>query len=104
MLMLLLIDGANERDSDKSAFSKMIEQVNEVVNSQILGTQRRKSNWKVNLRKKSTVAEQPMTNNHMQKIINSFELILPICVSDPECRQKWLECIELWCEVVDTAR
>ena len=104
MLKLLLIDGANERDSDKSALSEMIEQVNEVVNSQILGTQRRKSNWTVNLTKEGTVAEQPMTNNHTRKIINNFELILPICVSDPEQRQKWLECIELWREVVETAR
>ena len=82
----------------------MIEQVNEVVNSQILGTQRRKSNWTVNLTKEGTVTEQPMTNNHTRKILNNFELILPICVSDPEQRQKWLECIELWREVVETAR
>ena len=100
ILKLLLIDGANKRDSDKSALSKMIDEVNKVVNTQILGTQRRKSNWTVNLTKEGTVADQPMTNNHTRKIVNKFELLLPICVSNPERRQKWVESIELWREIV----
>ena len=103
-LKLLLIAGANKRDSDKSALTKMIEQVNKVVNTQILDTERRKNSWFVNFTKEGTVADQPMTNNHTRKIINKFEVLLPICVSNPEHRQKCIESIELWREIVETVR
>ena len=104
ILQLLLIDGANKRDSDKEALTKMIDDVNEIVNTQILGTRRRRSNWKVNLTKEGTVADQPMTNNHTRKIVDKFELLLPICVSNSERRQKWVESVELWREIVETVR
>ena len=104
ILQLLLIDGANERDSDKVALTKMIDDVNEIVNTKILGTRRRRSNWKVNLTKEGTVADQPMTNNHTRKIVNGFEHLVSVCVTDEERREQWLECVELWREVVETVR
>ena len=104
MLKLLLIDGSNERNSNKKELSEMIASVNKAVNTSILGTPRRKNNWTVNLTKEGTVADQPMTNNHTRKIINNFEKILPLCISNNQRRGKWLECIELWRELIETAR
>ena len=104
MLKLLLLDGVHERDADKKEIEKMIREVNNVVNTSILGTRRRKSNWSVNLTKEGTVADQTMTNNHTRKIINGFEKILPLCVSNQERRDKWSECIELWREIVEISR
>ena len=89
ILKLLLIEGSNERNGDKKAISEMIASVNNAVNSSILGTQQHRSNWTVNLAKDSTVANQPMINNHTCKIINNFEKILPLCVSNEEKREKW---------------
>ena len=104
MLKLLLIEGANERDLDKQATKDMIAKVNKEVNTAILGTRRRKANWSVNITKEGTIADQPMTNNHTRKIINNFEKLLPLCVSDRSRREKWIECIELWRDLVETAR
>ena len=101
---MLLIDGANKQDSDNEALAKMIDDVNETVNTKILGTRWRKSNWKVNLTKEGTAAEQPMTNNHTRKIINVFDNLVSVCVMDEEQREHWLECVDLWREVVETVR
>ena len=104
ILKMLLIEGANERDSDNVAFKEMIKKVNRDVNTKILGTQRRKSNWSVTLASDGTVGDQAMTNNNTRKIINGFEKLLPLCVSDPVRRDQWLECIELWRELVEIVR
>ena len=77
ILKMLLIEGANERDSDKVAFNKMINKVNRTVDTKILGTRERKSNLSVALASYGTVADQAMTNNHTRKIINGFENLLP---------------------------
>ena len=47
-LKLLLIGAYNERDSDVKVQNELIENVEEIVNSKILGMERRKSNWVVN--------------------------------------------------------
>ena len=104
MLQLLLIDGANERDCDKAALNKMISAVNDTVNTKILGTRCQRSNWKVHMTKEGTIAEQPMTNNHTRKIINGFDYLVTVCVKDDNRREQWLECVDLWREIVETVR
>ena len=104
ILKLLLIEGMIERDSDKKEQKNMIHEVNIIINTKILGTRRRKSNWSVNLTKEGTVADQPMTNNHTRKIINGLEQILHLCVSDSDRKERWIECIEVWRELVEVAR
>ena len=104
MLKLLLIEGYNERDSDAQKQAEMIKNVQRIVNTSILGTQRRKANWLINLTKQKEIADQPMTNNHTRKVINDFELLLDACISDLERRTQWVECIQQWRDLIEMAR
>ena len=47
-MKILLVEGWNERDSDTEKQKNMIDDVQNKVNSTILGTEQRKSNWLIN--------------------------------------------------------
>ena len=45
-----------------------------------------------------------MTNNHTRKIIDSFDELIDLCISNEETVQKWKECLKMWWEVVHCVR
>ena len=70
ILKLLLIEWMNQYDLDKKMQEDFLERFQDTVNSRILGTEQRKSNWLINLTQNKVIADRPMTNNHTQRIIN----------------------------------
>ena len=56
------------------------------------------------LQNKKTIADQPMTNNHTCKIINSLEEFIRLCVLDNEISQNWIEYVILWRKIIEFAR
>ena len=68
ILKLLLIAGFNEQDSDPRAQKELLEKVENIVNSSILGNDWQKSNWCVNLTKENYSRpahdQQPYTQNN----------------------------------------
>ena len=101
MLKFLLVDGFNGRDSNKAEQEALINRITDTVKGKNLGTKQRKSNWQVNLTQNRDISNQPMTNNHTRKIINLFDYLIPLCVSDDNRKEQWVHSIKLWQELIE---
>ena len=78
ILKMLLVEGWNARNSDAKRQQQMVKDVQDKVNSSMLGTECRKSNWLINITKQKEIAHQPMTNNHTRKIVDNLEYLIDI--------------------------
>ena len=58
ILKILLVEGWNWRDSNAQTQQKMIDDIQNKVNSVILGTNSHKSNWLINVNKQNKIADQ----------------------------------------------
>ena len=100
---MILVEGWNERYLDTLKQQKMIHDVQDKLNSTILGTELQKSNWLINVTKQKEIADQPMTKNHTRNI-EKIEYLIDIFIDNEERTQEWVECIELWRTLIEIAR
>jgi hypothetical protein len=108
-LKMLLIEGWNLLDGDKKGQDQYIKEFEYMVNTQVLGTQYRHSNWRLVLgRDKDNnmiIGDQAMPNTHARKFIDKFELLSSFCLQDSEeDMAKWNAPIIVWRELMIMAR
>ena len=102
MLKLLLVEGWDSCDGDTSRQSTFISSITDTVNSHILGTPERKSNWSMTTVKNSKgttiIGDQTMYNYQVRKFLReeSFTRLIDICVDDGQRSDKWKTVLRYW--------
>jgi hypothetical protein len=101
---------SNKGDKDEQ---EQIQQIEDTINTKVLGDVWRLSGWRIPLLKsdKNTRAVQDITmpNCHVQKFLKSFHEIMAICFDSniPEEKDRedaWDECSKMWSSVIKQAR
>jgi hypothetical protein len=110
ILKMLLIEGMNERDGNTRSQKEMMSTFEERVNTRVLGSMWRKTNWKIPQCKSEKgsggflISEVTMPNTHVRKFLRSFNALASIVIIDNQRRAQWIDCIALYKEVIDMAR
>ena len=103
-----MLEGFNKCGGDTAGQKNFIQAFEDLTNRQILGSEERRSNWRVctaeDMAGHTIIADQPMPNNHVRKFVGKFEALCALCLSDDIERQaKWMEVIEIWKELITLA-
>ncbi len=108
IIKLLLLEGYNRENITKSQQEQLRLDVEEVVNTRVLGTPSRKSSWRVNTAvdkdNRKVISDQSMPNTHVRKFLNHFEELSELCIIDEERLEEWNEVISLWINLMEFAR
>jgi hypothetical protein len=106
-IKMLLLEGfdAAGTNAAKKQFLKTFENI---VNTQVLGTVKRRANWRICLGKdqdnRQNIKDQTLPNTHCRKFINNFPLLTAHCIANKARRERWNEVIQLWRSVMECAR
>ena len=108
ILKMLLLEGWDERDQNTSARECMVKDAVKVVNTKILGKEKRPANWRIITAKdsenKTTLGDQSMPNRHVRKFIENINLIADVVIIDENRRQQWIEAVGVWSTLMRKAR
>ena len=113
IIKLLLVEALNELDGSEKEEKAFLSGFEEFVNTNILGSIARKTNWRIHTSKskdhRQCIRDQTMPNNHVRKFIDKFESLLTFCLqsdSDDAAlrKQNWLEAVVLYRNIIRTAR
>jgi hypothetical protein len=108
MIKLLLLEGYNRQDITAAEQERLIVDFEELINSSVLGTQRRKAHWRLNTGKdrdnRKVIGDQSMPNTHVRRFLDHFEDLAELCLIDEERLAKWNEAISLWINLMEFAR
>jgi hypothetical protein len=107
-IKLMFLEGFDSKTTGTEQ-AKFLKDLENLVNTQILGTPGRKANWRVattqNKDSRQTIKDQTLPNTHCRKFLQNFALLSELCIPDDDARrEKWNDCIERWLEVMETAR
>ena len=84
----------DDRTSVDRKCQAFIEKVEEIVNTQVLGTPMQSQQWQMPYdRRKNVVGTITMDNVKVRKIISQINELIDPMVEDEERREKWKECI-----------
>jgi hypothetical protein len=106
-LKMLFLEGYDSKTTGTEQ-AKLLSDLENIVNSQVLGRPGRKSNWRVATAKdkdsRQTIKDQTLPNTPCRKFLQHFPLLLELCIADNVRREAWNDVIERWLEVMETAR
>ena len=113
ILKTLLIERIQQSSKSNSDEEELIKKVEEVINTRILGEERRHTNWRIPVSKndssKRVVNDITMPNQHVRKILKEFHLITAVLFDitidkERERKEKWDNCRTLWGALIEVAR
>ena len=111
MLKLLISEGWDRCKKDGKKQSTFLSDFASTVNSYVLGTTVRQSNWSVTVAKdkegKTIIGDQSMYNYQVRKFLRegSFNRLIDVALKDDSVRQQqWKVCIVQWNLMMDILR
>ncbi|KAL7568549.1 hypothetical protein ACA910_002661 [Epithemia clementina (nom. ined.)] len=99
ILTMLLVEGLSEyvqRSSlgERSAVLEFVQKLEEIINTKILGDEVHDAQWVCPVSdNKMEIGQINMTNVRTRKIMKRLDLLLPLCVPNKQCHEKWKTCI-----------
>lgn len=109
IIKMLLVEGFNERETEADV-DRLVKQVERIVNTQILGSPLRPTNWRLIESKdrsgKKVVGDQTMPNRHVRLFIHSLDKLVDVCldVDSDERALKWKECVAIYRDMIKVLR
>jgi hypothetical protein len=102
------LEGYNRENITNREQDQLIVDFESIVNSRVLGTERRKAHWRLstgtNNDNRRVIADQSMPNTHVRKFLDHFEELAKLCVIDEERLARWNDAIYLWISLMEFAR
>jgi hypothetical protein len=106
-LKMLFLEGYDKNMKSEKEREQLLVDIELCVNTQILGTIRKPSNWRLATcsdgDNRTAIKDVTLPNSHCRKFIKAYKLLTALCIKS-ERLAAWDEHFELWNDVMETAR